>query len=121
MKFDIRFRSLQSSLALREFAQRRFVAHLKHVVRALRRVTIRVSDVNGPKCGADKTASITLEGRRIPLQRFEARHEDPYAAVDLALERASLAVSRAVARSRAMRRELSWRRRAWGSIDSPVA
>ncbi len=121
MKFDVRFRSLQSSAALREFAQRRFLAHLKHVVRLIRRVTIRVSDLNGPKGGADKSVSVTLEGQRLPQQRFEARHQDPYAAVDLALERASLAVVRAVERSRENRRTSGWRRRAWGWNDSPAS
>jgi len=53
MKIDIRFRDLDASNALKNHATRRLQFGLRRFGHAINGVTLRVSDVNGPRGGVD--------------------------------------------------------------------
>ena len=75
-----------------EFALGRFHARL-------RLVSARVSDVNGPRGGIDKTCVITLHLDRFPQPIvIEDVDADPMVAIDRAADRAGRTVARTLAR-----------------------
>lgn len=67
----------------------------------LREVSARVSDVNGPRGGIDKTCVITMQlDRAAPSIVIEDVDADPMVAVDRAADRAGRTLARALARQR---------------------
>jgi len=75
-----------------EFALGRFSARL-------RQVSARITDVNGPRGGIDKSCVITLRLERTgPPIVIEDIDDDPMVAIDRAADRAGRTVARALAR-----------------------
>jgi ribosome-associated translation inhibitor RaiA len=68
---------------------------------AIRSVTVRIADINGPKGGADKRCHVTIRGAALGTIIIEDLSADPYSAVDLVLERAARAAGRELERTRA--------------------
>jgi ribosome-associated translation inhibitor RaiA len=97
----IRTASAQAAQTLREFVAKRVSFVLRSFERQVRRVKVRVSDLNGPKRGVDTECLMAVElndGRRVLTT---ARTAVPFAAV-----------SEASSRMReSLRRELGARRR----------
>jgi putative sigma-54 modulation protein len=104
MTIDIRFRGLANSDALRAHIVRRIHFQLRRLGRALSAVVVRVSDVNGPKGGVDKRCQVMLRRPGHPPVTIDEVSVDAYAAADVAVERAALAVERGRERERAVRR-----------------
>jgi len=104
LKIDIRFRGLESSASLRAYILRRVHLHVRRLGRALAAVVVRLSDVNGPKGGVDKRCQVMLVRRGQAPVTIDEVSMDAYAAVDVAVERATLAAGRGIARERSTRR-----------------
>lgn len=104
MIIEVRFRALDASDALREHATRRVHFHLGRFADELSSVVVRISDVNGPRGGVDKRCQLTVRGARFGSSTLDELHDDPYAAVDLAMERLARVVERELARARGERR-----------------
>lgn len=113
MRLHIRARNIELTEALKHYVKRRLHFALGRFGGRIRQVTIRLSDVNGPRGGRDKSCHV--EVRLIPGARIIVgdTESDLYAAINSAIERSVRAVSRQLARerelgtSRSVRRALS--------------
>lgn len=90
MKIDVRFRGLEGSDALRRYVVRRVGFALDRFSNLVQEVVIRLSDVNGPRGGADKRCQVTVHGRAMGAAiAIEAEGADAYAVTDEAIMRAA--------------------------------
>ena len=90
--------------ALREYAERRLSFALRRFTHRIRRVTLRLIDVNGPRRGVDSRCSITVDltdGRR---HFVDATSAWPFAAITHAAGRVNEAIRRELGRDAAPRR-----------------
>jgi hypothetical protein len=60
MQIDIQSNGFTLTEALREYTHRRLCFALVHCEETIRRVTVRLSDINGPRGGTDKCCHIQL-------------------------------------------------------------
>ena len=83
---------------------------------AIRQVTVRVADINGPRGGADKRCRITVALRGAGSDSITVDFSDAnlYAAVVRACDRAERAIGRAFERKRAMH---AYHRRRMADVD----
>lgn len=105
MQVLIRGERIKLGTELREYISRRLHFALGRFGPALERVSVRVSDVNGPRGGMDKQCRIRAELRAsgaAPLAA-EVCEADLYAAVDRATDRIGRSVARALDRQRRRR------------------
>lgn len=86
--------------ALREHAERRLRFGLTYAVEHIQRIEVRLSDINGPRGGADKRCSIVVTLEKLPEVVIEDIESDLYAAIDRAADRSSRAVARRLERKR---------------------
>lgn len=104
MKIEVRFRALETSDSLREYVARRIHFQLSRFNGEVSWVLVRISDLNGPKGGADKRCQVTVRGPALGPVTIEDVSADAYSAADMAIERAARAVGRDIERTRAARR-----------------
>jgi ribosome-associated translation inhibitor RaiA len=64
------------------------------------RVSIRVTDTNGPRGGVDQVCNVKVVLSGLPSVVVERRHADVHAAIDVALRATEQAVRRSVRRRR---------------------
>ena len=100
MQLDIRGQRLALTPALLDHVARRIRFALGRFDGRVRRVTVRVGDVDGPRSGVDKRCQLRVDvaGRPVTIEELDA---DLYAAIDRAAERAGRAAQRTLARVRA--------------------
>ncbi len=100
MKIDIRTQGFQLTAGLQEHAERRIRFTLDWALHDVRTITLRFSDINGPRGGNDKCCQV-----RIPLPGMrdviiEDRAADLYLAIDSAIDRAARTLERRLSRQR---------------------
>lgn len=100
MRIDIHTSGFELTDGLREHTERRLQFALSWASYDVRKVIVRLSDINGPRGGNDKRCSI-----QIPLPRsadivIEDTETDLYVAIDRAVERAERSVARRLERQR---------------------
>ena len=100
MRIDIQARGFELSDGLREHTERRLQFALSWASHSVRTVTVRLSDVNGPRGGNDKCCSIQIPLVRAQDVVIEDTESDLYVAIDRAAERAERAVARRLERAR---------------------
>lgn len=100
MRIDIQARGFDLSDGLREHTERRLQFALSWASENVRTVTVRLSDVNGPRGGNDKSCSIQIPLPRAQDVVIEDTESDLYVAIDRAAERAERAVARRLERAR---------------------
>lgn len=101
MDVEVRIQSTDLGDALRDYVVRRLHFCLGRFAGRLGRVIVRVSDINGPRGGVDKSCRITAE--LLPSGKtvlHEAVDNSLYAAIDRATERIGRSFSREVQRQR---------------------
>ena len=107
MQLEIQARHFSLTNALRNYIERRLAfalsAHDEHV----RRVTVRLSDINGPRGGEDKQCHLQIVFDHLPDVIVEDTESDMYIAIDRATDRASRTVGRKVSRLRDKLRAVS--------------
>ena len=86
--------------ALRRHAERRLGFALGRFDNRLDTVTVRISDLNGPRGGVDKQCRIHLRLLRRPPLVVQGTEADAPAAIDRAADRAARAVARELANDR---------------------
>lgn len=91
--------------ALREHVERRLRFAFDRGGQRIRRILVRLSDVNGPRGGKDKRCQLKLSLEQSPEVIIEETQSDLYAAVDRAARRAAVSVARRFSRKRAHRRD----------------
>lgn len=95
-------RSIEHALdtADRAYIRRKLGTKLGKFAEAIERVSVRVSDCNGPRGGIDKACRIKVVLIGLPDVLIETRHASLQAAVDLSLARAEGAVRSSIGRRR---------------------
>jgi len=98
MQIDIQARNFLLTATLRSHARRRLrYARDRHEDHILR-IVMRLSDINGPRGGADKRCHLQVVLRGLPDVVIEDTEPDLYAAIDRATDRAGHAVTRRIDR-----------------------
>lgn len=100
MKIDVQTRDFSLTSALWKYTQWRLEMALGIREEHIQRVTVRLSDINGPRGGKDKSCRIRVNLDRHNDVVIEDVEEDMYTAIDRAASRAGRAVSRRIIRQR---------------------
>jgi len=85
---------------LRDYVMKRLAYSLNHGDGQITRITVRLSDINGPRGGADKRCLIELRLKAAQAVVIEDTEADLYVAIDRAAERAGRTLERRLARQR---------------------
>lgn len=103
MRIDIQAQGFKLTDGLLQHTQNRLACDLTWARDHVSRVTVRLSDINGPRGGEDMRAlvQIGLPGTQDVV--VEDTRSDMYIAIDRAIERAGRAVARRVSRERDLR------------------
>jgi ribosomal subunit interface protein len=121
MNIEFRSQDFKVSEALQRYSERRLGSALRKFSKGIGRVTVRLSDLNGPRGGADKRCQITasvLPSQAVSLQAVDA---DLYAAIDRAATRLERALVRSLGRTRESRRRRMSIRKPEGIRLQPLA
>jgi len=104
MKVEIHSRDFPITRAMRAHIERRLGFALKAGYEHVKRVLVRLSDVNGPRGGNDKRCQleVLLPGQTVVVKDTKA---DLYVAIDRAASRASRGVMRWLGRKRDVKRQ----------------
>lgn len=106
MQLDIQAQGFDLTDGLRQHTRRRVDFTLSWATDYLRRISIRLSDQNGPRGGADKRCCISIAVPGSADVVVEDTETDLYVAIDRAVDRAGRSVARRIERHRARRRLL---------------
>ncbi len=110
MRIDIQARGFPLTNALRGHVERRLGFALGTRDESIRHVRVRLSDINGPRGGADKCCHVQVVLNHLSDVVIKDTEADLYAAIDRAADRAGRTISRRLARQRI-------RGRSSGSLD----
>jgi len=116
MKIHVRSKQLAVDEALRRHIERRLEFSLGRFAHRIMRVTVQLSDVNGPRGGEDKVCRIEVRLRPAGTVYVEDRDADLVVTVDRAADRTGRSVARALQRARELDRRI--RPRQAGSAPS---
>ena len=100
MLIDIQARNFQLTEALRNHIERRLGFALSSLDDHIQRVLVWLSDINGPRGGADKCCHIQVVSTRHADVVIKDTEVDLYTAIDRAADRAGRTVARRLARQR---------------------
>lgn len=112
MNIEIRSQGFKISEAMRGYTEHRLHFALRKFAGKLGAVTVRFSDVNGPRGGVDKLCRISVEVPPSATVAMQAINANLYTAID----RAAVCTERSLARRLRRRRDL---RRGRISIRKP--
>lgn len=103
MRLDIRIQKVDLPREVERYIARRLHFCLGRFEIRIRSITVRISDINGPRGGADKRCRMAV--RLIPsgVIVIEEVHADLFAAIDRSAERAGQALARKLHRARDLR------------------
>ena len=107
MQINIHPRSFPLTTALRSHVERRLGFALSARDDYILRIAVRLSDINGPRGGADKCCHIQVVLPHLPDVVIEDTETDLYTAINRAADRAGRTVWRRLARQHDRGR--SWR------------
>ena len=108
MELSIKGHDLELSDALKAYTERRLRGSLLGFAEWLESVEVRLSDVNGPRGGADKNCAIRVILRHLGVVFANAKGRHVYSTVDCAASRLRSALMRRLGRHRADRRRVRW-------------
>ena len=112
MHIDIQARNFSLTNALSGHVKRRLGFALSTRDVHIQRVLVRLSDINGPRGGADKCCHIQVVLPQLADVVIEDTEVDLYAAIDRAADRVGRTVDRRLARHRDRARSYSQQERA---------
>ena len=104
MRFDIQSRGFDLTEGPRRYTERRVRFGLSWASHDVRKVTVRLSDINGPRGGEGNRCRIQVAVPGAQNIVIEDTETDLYLAIDRAVDRAGRSVTRRLERSRQHRR-----------------
>ena len=116
MHIDIQTQSFALTQALRSYAERRLRFALTRADNHVRRIVVRLSDINGPRGGEDKRCQLQVSLEGMPDVVVEDTEADLYFAIDRAAGRAGRSVMRKLDRKQTLHRHSP--RPAWDADPS---
>lgn len=105
MQIDIQARNFSLTDALRNHAERQLRFALTCCDDHIRRIVVRLSDINGPHGGADKRCHLQIMLNGLPDVVVDDTETDLYVAIDRAADRAGRTVVRKLNRQHAILRQ----------------
>jgi len=105
MRIDIQARNFSLTESLRSHAERRLRFALTCCDDHIHRIVIRLSDIKGPRGGADKRCHLQVVLDGIPDVVIEDIEADLYVAIDRAVDRAGRTVVRKIERLQTLLRQ----------------
>lgn len=105
MHVRIHIGGVESSPEFRDWADRRVRSGLDRYSSRIHRVDVSITDVNGPKGGADKRCRCVVHLHRHPTVVVETWSDNLRELVDLVLRRVVLTIGRRLERGRRHRHE----------------
>ncbi|MEW8691405.1 MAG: HPF/RaiA family ribosome-associated protein [Candidatus Thiodiazotropha endolucinida] len=105
MQIDIQARNFSLTEALRGYVQRRLRGVIACCNDYIQRVVVRLSDINGPRGGADKRCHIQVVLSGLPDVVVEDIEADLYVAIDQATDRTGRTVIRRIRRQHTLLRQ----------------
>lgn len=105
MQIFIQARGFDLTPGLKEHVERRIHFALAWASQHVGKVSVRLSDLNGPRGGEDKRCSIQVAVPGAADVLIEDTEPDLYAAIDRAADRAGRTLARQVARQRERRQD----------------
>ncbi len=100
MNLQIQTRDFTLTDGLRQHVATRLAYALNHGRDLIRRIVVRLSDINGPRGGEDKCCGIEVRLKGAPALVVEDVQADLYLAIDRASERIGRTLDRHLARRR---------------------
>jgi len=100
MQIDIQARHFPVTHALNTYIKRRLGFALSSHDDHIQRIRVQLSDINGPRGGADKCCQIQIIIPKLPNIVIEDIEVDLYTAIDRAADRAGRTIGRRLARQR---------------------
>lgn len=100
MQIEIRAVGFNLTDSLRAYLMHRLQFALWRCQDRVGRVTVRLSDLNGPRGGADKACRLRIRLHGMPDIRIEDAEEDLYVAISRAADRAGRTLGRRLQRGR---------------------
>jgi putative sigma-54 modulation protein len=94
MNIVIQSRSFAVTAAMRQHVERRILFALGWADYKVKKVQVRLSDLNGPRGGEDKRCQIQVLAAGIPEVVIQDVEADVYVAIDRAADRAGRALAR---------------------------
>ncbi len=89
---NVQARDFSLTKAIETYTQEKLQAMIHHYGDRILKVTVHLSDDNGPKGGIDKHCHIHVDMKKLPTVVIEDSDENLYAAIDLGCHRAERAV-----------------------------
>lgn len=105
MQIDIQARDFSLTDALRSHAERRLSFTMTCCDDHIQRVVMRLSDINGPRGGADKRCHLRVVLDGLPDVVIEDIETDMYIAIDRATDRAGRTLVRKIDRQQSLLRQ----------------
>ena len=105
MQIDIQTRNFSLTNALRNHAERRLRFALTCCDNHIQRIVMRLSDINGPRGGADKRCHLQVLLAGLPDVVIEDVEVDLYIAINRATDRAGRTVVRKIDRQQTLIRQ----------------
>jgi putative sigma-54 modulation protein len=105
MKIDIETSNFPLTEALHSYAERRLRSAVTRCGERIRKVAMRLSDVNGPRGGADKRCRLQAVLAGLPDVVIEDTQADLYVAIDRATGRARRSLVRRIKRRQTLLRQ----------------
>ena len=99
MQIEIKARQFQLTEALRLFVLRRVQFAMRRIGAQVMHVTVRLSDINGPKGGVDKRCQLNIRVEGQPDIVIDDTETDLYTAIKCATERAGQTLRRKLQQS----------------------
>ncbi|WP_157315101.1 HPF/RaiA family ribosome-associated protein [Chitinibacter sp. GC72] len=100
MKIEIKSQNLALTENLQRHIARQIEFGLGRLASHIRKVTVRLSDINGPRGGVDQHCQLVISLEQIPDVVIEDVASDLIFAINRAADRASRTVSRKIRQSR---------------------
>ena len=105
MQIDIQARDFSLTDALRNHAERRLRFALSCCDDHIQRIVMRLSDINGPRGGADKRCHLQVVLKGLPDVVIEDTQADLYVAIDRATDRAGRTLVRKIDRQQTLSKQ----------------
>jgi len=106
MNININAKKFKLTEALKQYAIKRINFSLGHKSEHIQKIAMRLSDINGPRGGADKRCQLQIKLNGMANVVVADTQSDMYNAIDSACDRASYTVTKKIGRKHTIQRRL---------------